>query len=268
VQKLEVFNLLQWEKKHFLVRNFFWCLIIFFTMKLENLFKYWAASYFLDSLTVLTALIGFIIFVLKKKKENIAYNFLYYFIAYIFLKSIFFVHPLLPDLLSPQEWFIIEELADYIFTLLEFLIFYNFFRKVLNFSFHKKILTIIFYVFIISGCSILFYNIVAFDKVQISFITFLFNMQAISLLVPSIFYYIEIFKSKPILNLFRDGSFWIVTGLSFFMITTLPSSLLLNSFYKSNVKVFLNTFFLFYIFYIILFSMIIRAYLCNPKTIK
>jgi hypothetical protein len=236
-------------------------------MKLENLFRQWALSYFLDPATVLTALIGFVIFISKNDKQNTAYIFLDYFIAYILLKLIFFASPLLPQSWRPN-WISIERLADYIFTLIEFLIFFVFFKTVLYFSSHKRILVIICYIFMSTGCAILFHDIAVFGKVRNSSVLFLFNVQAVSLLIPCIFYCLQIFKLKPTLNLLQEAAFWITTGLSFFMLSTLPFSLLLNSFSKSNSTIYFDLFDLFYCFYIILFSMIIRAYLCKPKTLK
>lgn len=231
----------------------------------ERIFSWWAKNYFFDPLSALTALIGFTVFILKKNKKNVAFTFLYYFLGYVLLKSIFFVQASFP---TSQLWLKTSKLADYIFTLFEFLIFFVFFKKVLFFNFHKKILTGICYAFMITGCAILLYDLYFFGKVRTYSINVLFNIQAISLLIPSIFYYLEIFESKPILNLLHDSSFWVVTGLSFFMISTLPFSLLLNSFRKSNPGVFFKLFTLFYFFYIILFSMIIRAYLCKQETMK
>lgn len=236
-------------------------------MVIEKLFEYWSKTYFLDPLSALTALIGLIVFFLKKNKKSPVYIFRYYFLGYVILKFIFFVSPFLPrNLILFNKWVTVEELADYIFTLIEFLLFYFYFKKILKSSFYKKILTTVCYVFLLIGCSILFYDMILFGKVQISSVGFLFNIQAVSLLVPCIFYYIEIFRSEPTLDLLQDSSFWVATGLGFFMISTLPVSLLLNNLYKSNVRVYYNLFTVFYVFYIILFSMITRAYLCKPKT--
>jgi hypothetical protein len=234
-------------------------------MKLENLFRAWLGSYYLDPLSALTAMIGFAIFIFKKDKKNVAFIFVYYFIAYVLLKSIFFVQASFP---TNRKWANASELADYIFTLFEFLIFFTFFKKALFFNSHKKFLTVICYVFMFTGCAILLHDMFVSGKIRNSSANLLFNIQAIGLLIPSIFYYLEIFESKPILNLLNDSTFWVVTGLSFFMISTLPFSLLLNSFRKSNPSVFFKLFTLFYFFYIILFSMIIRAYLCKPETTK
>lgn len=236
-------------------------------MIIDKLFHLWSKTYFLDPLSALTALIGLIVFILKRDQKSPAYIFRYYFLGYILLKAIFFITPVLPrDLIAYSKVITVEELSDYIFTSVEFLLFYFYFKKILRSSFYKQVLTIICYLFLSIVCTILFHDLILFRKVQTSSVGFLFNIQAVSLLIPSIFYYFEIFRSEPTLDLLQDPSFWIATGLCFFMISTLPFSLLLNNFYKSNIVVYYNLFTVFYVFYIILFSMIIRAYLCKPKT--
>jgi hypothetical protein len=232
----------------------------------EKIFDWWAQNYFLDPLSTLAALIGFLIFIVKEDKGNIAYIFLYYFIGYLLLKFIILdaIFLNLPFQLREN----ILQLIDYIFTLFEFLIFFIFFKKILLLKIHRRILVIISCLFLGTGCSLLLYDITVSGKVPPSSRNFVFNLQAFSLLVPSILYYLEIFKSKPTFNLLRTSSFWVVTGLSLFMISTLPFSLLLDFFWKDNQIVYNYVFNLFYIFYIILFSTIIRAYLCKPTTEK
>jgi hypothetical protein len=203
-------------------------------MNADFLFNRWLKNYFLDPLSALTALVGCIIFISKVPKKNELYIFAYYFIAYVFLKLIFFVT--LASYGTPfyRTGIEIDRFVDYIFTLFEFLIFFLFFKKVLYNNNYKRILAIICYSFMLIGCSILFYDSYAFRKSSLISSYLLFNIQATSLLIPCAFYYLEIFKSKPTVDVLREPSFWVVTGLSFFMISTLPLSFLLSTLLKAR----------------------------------
>jgi hypothetical protein len=237
-------------------------------MKLDLLFNWWIKNYFLDPLCALTALVGFIIFISKVPKKNELYIFSYYFIAYVFLKLVFFVDITFSKTPFYLAGIRITNFFDYIFTLFEFLIFFLFFKKILCNNSHKKVLTIICYLFMLIGCSLVLYDIYTFGRFRLASAYFLFNMQAISLLIPCAFYYLEIFKLRPTLDLLHEPSFWVVTGLSFFIISTLPFSLLLSSFLKAHPSLNDNLFDIFYVFYILLFAMIIKAYLCKQVTRK
>jgi hypothetical protein len=85
----------------------------------------------------------------------------------------------------------------------------------------------------------------------------------VSLLIPCAFYYTEIFRLKPNLQLAQEPSFWVVTGLSFVLICTFPLSLCINYLYQTNKIVYSNLYSIFYIFYFLLFLMIIRGHLCK-----
>lgn len=231
----------------------------------DKLFDWWAKNFFLDPLATLTALVGFLIFKVLGHRKNEVYIFSYYFLGYLLLKLITWVNDISLELTIRQN---IERFADYIFTVFEFLIFYSFFKKTLSFKIYQRILSVLFFLFLSIGCGLLFYDIIVSGMVPESSISFLFNAQAFVLLVPCIFYFLEIFKSKPTSNLLRTPAFWVVTGLSFFMISTLPFSILLNSLWKNRQMVYYYGFDFFYLFYFILFLMIIRAYLCKPATAK
>jgi hypothetical protein len=232
----------------------------------KSLLRYWSLSYYTIPICILTAVVGAIIFLLRKNKKQMTDIFLYYFLGYIFLSLIFcasavVIHKPLRHVLIKADRF-----ADYIFTLTEFLIFFIFFKRILRTYQFKKILTAISLVFLIVGITFLSRDIFLTGMPQLESTYFLFNLQAISLLAPCIFYYLEIFRFKPALDLLQEPPFWIVTGLSFFLISTFPLSLSID--YLNRISVYLSgSFFaLFYIFYTLLFLMIIRGHLCRPPT--
>ena len=112
----------------------------------------------------------------------------------------------------------------------------------------------------------IFYTMTKHHLVVLS-LTNLFTIQAVSLLIICISYYIKIFKDAPDLILLNEPSFWIITGLTFFMLSTLPFSLI-SPYLIRNTVLYRNLFSIFFIFYCILFLMIIRAFLCRQVLAK
>jgi len=233
-------------------------------MRLEYLYNWWSENYFLDPLSGLTALVGFIIIIFKKDRKSSLYIFSYYLIAYFVLKLILYT----TLILSNKEFYVamskIERFADYIFTLFEFFVFFLFFQKTFFNKNYVKALRLICLLFSFIGVSLLLYDSYTIGRPRSVSTHALFNVQAICLLVPCLFYYLEIFKSRPIIDWSHEPSFWVTTGLSLFMTSTLPFSLLLNRLVKSRPDLENYLFDVFYIFYILLFTMIILASLCRP----
>ena len=213
------------------------------------------------------AIIGIII--INKNKSRTINIFSYYFGGFIVLKLFYFLHALFITQTSFHYTMVsIDYYADYLFTLFEFYIFVSFFKTILESQFHRNILNSIVYCFTIIGSAILIKDIVFYGFPQKINIHLLFIIQALSLLIPCVLYYTNLFKGEPTLNLLNEPSFWIVTGLSFFMICTLPYSFFIDYLLKTDFIVYRHLFSIFHIFYILLFIMIIRAHLCRPIAAK
>ena len=198
--------------------------------------------------------------VFSGRKHQSTHIFFYYFIAFFILGIIFQIRSLFPDAHFNYVLLVASCFGDYAFTMLEFLIFFVFFKKVLSDVLYQKIVAVICLLFMLLGGVLLIYETYANGMPGLKSTFFLFNVQAICLLIPCIFYYVEVFKSTHTLNLVQEPPFWIVTGLSFFLISTLTPSLFIN--YLPDLAI---IFTLFYIFYSLLFLMIIKGHLCKQK---
>lgn len=232
-------------------------------MSIDRLFYYWSLSYYTFPVTTLIALTGVIIFLTKRNTKMPTQLFIYYFGAYVILNLIFSASALFNTKPLHAVVLKVNRLSDFSFTLFEFLIFFIFFQKTLKTDIYKKLLTRIGFVFFMVGIPLLIYLAVLFDSSQLWPVHFLYNLQAVSLLIPCVFYYIEIFQLKPNLHLAQEPSFWVVTGLSFVLICTFPLSLCINYLYQTNKIDYSNLYSIFYIFYSLLFLMIIRGHLCK-----
>jgi hypothetical protein len=95
-----------------------------------------------------------------------------------------------------------------------------------------------------------------------------YTTEGVILLLICSFYFFELFQKTPFVNLRNEPAFWISTGLLFFMACTLPYSFLVNYIAKYYPHLLFVSYSIFYVFYILLFATIIRAYLGKPMKSK
>ncbi len=153
---------------------------------------------------------------------------------------------------------------DYFFTLAELLLFSNFFYLTLNNRIIKKIIVYIVLFFSAIFLYFLFRDLLFHKKMSISIKSSLYTIEALLLTIPCFYYFVELFNTPPTLSLKNEYSFWVSTGLLFFLIGTLPFSILENQLLKIDLILTKQLYSIFFIFYDILFIMIIKAYLCKP----
>jgi hypothetical protein len=237
-------------------------------MNVQNLINYWSTNYYSDALSMLISILGLFIFIKKVNKSNRTFIFRYYFLAHIILKLFTFSHALFFTKRFNETMISIDFYADYLFTIFEFFVFIIFFQKSIHSNIYQNGIKIIITLFIVSSIGLLTYDLVYFGTLQIKTTYSLFNIQAILILFPCIFYYLEIFQFNPTFNLLQDSAFWVTTGIFFFMISTLPFSLLINYLRNTDRILYNSMFAIFHVFYILLFFMIIRGSKCEPITLR
>jgi len=223
----------------------------------------WARSFYSRPFLDLILIIAFIISVKKKNKHRILRFIPIYILALLvvyFTVEVYLVFPLE----KRRKLVRFDFFLDHLFTLIELLIFSDFFYKVLLSSFLRKVvrtLTSLFILIFIMGT--LLKSQLQLNTAHKMINTF-YTFQAIFLILFCILYFIELFKKPPVLNLFEEPSFWVTTGLFFFTSCTLPYSLLENQIDLNYHEYAVELFAIFHVFYSLFFIMIIRAYLCKP----
>ncbi len=227
-------------------------------MDVNDLLNYWRQAYYTIPIAGLVSIVGIIVFLSGKRRNKSTYIFIYYFVGYVILMLTYN----LDALYKRAQYRTIPLFIDYLFTMFEFFIFLSFFKKVLHPRFHKT-LKVITYLFTTIGILIFSYNVYLYGYPILNSVIYLFNLQAVCMLIPCTIYYLEVFRLISIPNLLQEPSFWIVTGLSFVLISTLPLSLFCTYLHKLDFSLFLNLFSLFYLFYSLLFLMIIKGHLCK-----
>jgi hypothetical protein len=231
---------------------------------MNALLKYLEGSYFTDLASFLVALMGYLISFKIKQKDDNRILLKYYFLSFLILdvasySTVGFLRHF------PHLKTLVLRYMDFLFTLVEFLILIVFFQRLFaNRRMERRIISCIKHVFMAVSISLCLVDIIWSSKLTRDTLQNLFTLQAVCLLVPSIFYYRTFFSDMPPANaIFDVAEFWIVAGISFFMLCTLPLSLFLN-FLDSRLADLLYG--IFYVFYCLLFLAFIRAFWCKCVT--
>jgi hypothetical protein len=221
-------------------------------------------QFYTNLLCFVTAVLSSTVTFLRRPSSNNLFVFRYYFLAYSFLTLISYIS----FFKFSDDWdYIIDRIhlnGDILFTVFEFYVFSNYIRTYIPSSIHN-LNSAFFY---ISAASLYLFPILSGSYMTGPNLIILFCIQAVSLLIICAYYFINTFKKVQIVNLLTEPSFWIVTGLTFFMLSTLPFSLISASLIKKDWNLFVYLFSIFYIFYTILFIMILKGYLCKPVIAK
>jgi hypothetical protein len=91
-------------------------------------------------------------------------------------------------------------------------------------------------------------------------------VEALYILLPCFSYFIQLFKTPPILQLTNEPSFWVTSGLTIFFLLSLPMFYISKHFETDNLSVISNS--SIYFGYTLVFLFILRAYLCKPKVTR
>lgn len=162
--------------------------------------------------------------------------------------------------ISVKEYNHTTNIAANIFMTIEFLLIYNFFRKVLQ----SKTIQLIMNVMTAAYLLIILVNWIIF-KYFFYFPGYIFTLQAIFLLIPGLYYFFELFKYPVFPDLLKEFSFWVSLGIVFYFSCTLPIFLLKDWAYrKTGVINETSVYSINFICYGFLFLFIAKAYLC-PK---
>lgn len=227
---------------------------------MKLMLTYFEENYYTDPLSFILAVLGVVLsFKLGEQSKRIRI-FRYYLLGYMLLKSITYSTAFSFQTSLEAAIYQVQFNTDFWFTLLEYFVFAYFLSPYID----RKI------IYLVSVC----FATVAFERYVrmlmsgsatsgegILLDTYL--IQALSLLVLCINYYITIYRNKNNLVLEEEPSFWIATGLTFFMVSTLPFSIFSRYLHTTAYPAFRELYSIFYLFYSLLFLIIIKAFTCE-----
>lgn len=233
------------------------------TIRVEKLLDKLASFYYIDILELLSISIAIIVAIRSKRKEIVSYLFIGYSICslLLLLQSYFSI---LANVTSTTRVKIMEG-SNIFFGLVEYLVFYFFFKSVLSSNLIKHLMSAFFLILITATLAFFYIDIFnppsKFTIIQIADLIITFELLFLAFLC--IVYYYELFTKKPILNLFQKPSFWIVTGLFFYTIIIVPFFAITNIVVTTNEEIFFTFFTVHYLTICTLFIAISKAFLCK-----
>ena len=231
---------------------------------MDKIFQYWHYTFYLNPFCLLFALAGFIVALRRSAVFEGSRWFPLLFLSFMVCQ-----------LLTLFSWGVdrkvfpfslqLSRYSDFLETLIEFLIFTQFIQLFLKgrLKLASRVIAIAF--FLCVGVLLL----LNFEKnngfIRHSFIQPVYTIQAFFLIGECSLFFWALFKAPPKENLLQMPSFWIVTGILFFMLWSLPFSIFGQYLMIQNYRLYLQLFRLFDVFYCLLFAMIIRAYYCSTR---
>ena len=159
---------------------------------------------------------------------------------------------------------IFERISTNIFLLIEFVLIFNFFWKILKLRLTKNIMTVIagFYFITLS----IFWGLL---KGILTFPTNFFLIQAFCIIILGYSYFYELFKTPLASNLLNEPPFWVVIGLVSYFECTLPLFFMKDFIIdKMGIIRELDLYAINFFCYGIMFMLITKAYLCKPRGVK
>jgi len=240
--------------------------MIYFLDTINHILKTWESSFYTQPVLLVTLILALVISIRFRKRHKGLILLPYYLILFIIeiLSDYVAAFIYYNKIFNPKEFNFVCYL-DYLLTVIELLTFVIFFHSEIKSNKLKRILVLVSSFFCIYFLSEFFLNPEFPSSVSDNTQSRVYTLEAIILLGGCSFYFLEVFRKFPNINIKEESSFWIATGLLFFLACTLPYSLIENYLRKSHYQLMLNFYSIFYLFYIFLFSMIIKAYLCRQR---
>lgn len=233
---------------------------------MEKIYLHWKTCFYTEALLVGLLVVALWVSIKNRNKHQ---ELKYFPIYFIFLLAVFI--SLYANVYSENVTtysltiFNFHHYIDYASTLIELFVFLHFFTRVLENQILKRWIIGLSIAFVIYYFTELFLDNLFARSVSEAAQSRVYTIESLILLIPCIGYFYELFKRTTVASLKDEPSFWIVSGLSFFVTCTLPYSLMENYLRKNNFYLMTALYSVFYIFYIILLSMILKAYRCSQK---
>jgi hypothetical protein len=232
-------------------------------MGFEKFMNFLDQRYYGDVVMTVFELIAIITGFLFLKKDKIGVYFLIYLLCdfYIVLNYWYFE---LSEIISEKKISFFVNIANVLISLIGFLVYYYFFFKIIHNRFVIKLMKILLLIFIVL--------VGAFLTTEFSFLTnrpayisdLISSTEFLFLLPPCFIYFYELLKIDSIINLFKRPSFWVVTGIFFNSLVSVPFFLIDRFFFSNhNEYRFLILLLFFNVPLTINFIFLTRAFLCK-----
>lgn len=236
-------------------------------MDFSKLIQSWQNEYYTDLVLFIIELSTLVICLKHSRKSIIGKLFILYLSIDIFFVLLHYILYIQKNI--SYNKFTFYSISNVIISIIELFVYYNFFYRILNNRVFKTLSPIIVLTYTVLALIYITTRFEFFSN-RISYNSFLLTSLEFALLIPPcILYYREIFNNFNPLPLTKRPSFWIITGIFFYTLISIPYFLLTVYFSESNLKYMgiLNSL-LFNFPFAVNFIFISKAVLCRkPLTI-
>jgi len=219
---------------------------------------------FSDLLVMLCQVFAIIIIFKLFRRDKLTYHFLTYCLAGFLLffsgKLLYFFY----DATESSARY--TETGNVAFAVIEYVVFYYYFKIILNSKILKAFMSVFLIPLLVAASSfvVVVFSIKLADDNILEYSNFIISPELLFLGIVCLFYYLELFRKKPLVKLTQSPSFWIVTSFFFYSLIITPFFIITNDeFRAAHRNVFFTLWTLHYISFSILFIAISNAFLCR-----
>lgn len=225
---------------------------------MEILLKMWRSTLYSWPAALFTTLFFIILFFIPAKKPSyIPLTIKLYLVAY----SITFIVVDLSVLIrNKYDYFTntLRNYGDYLFTITEFILITYYFYSHNKHPQQRRWLVYNTTLFLAIAITL------AFQLPKEYAVVRLYTTQVFLLLIPAFFYFRNLFKIA-VPDISNEPSFWISTGIAFFLLCTITLSIIETFFLSHKPLILAKLYPIYHLSYILMFFMFFRAYLCKPS---
>jgi hypothetical protein len=233
----------------------------------EKILKGWANLFYTGPIWFLCSLFALIVGIKHYRKEKSYQLFIIYCLSSLTMMNI--LHNLILYSLTSKGIgrTIFLETSNTLFTIVEVTVFFYWFKNILNTKFIKQVIKIIWIIFI-AICIIFVYKFLqdGVSKDEIRKNSYLINViEFFTLLLLCLFYFYQLLikETNHLIPLSKSPSFWIISGLFFYCIVSLPALLIGNKLYLTSIELYFIMGAIHYISISLLFLCIAKAFSCK-----
>lgn len=224
---------------------------------MEQILLYLEDFYYTNAILIISTII--LVYISIKKRNNIKhckFLFLYPLVSLIQQAIIFYsIFRNSPDYIKRSE---LNNLSINLFIIIELLIVFFLFIKILRNKLNKLILLILQVGYVLYY---IYYFTIGDMRNPVD--PSISIAQCFVIIIPCLFYFIELFNRPATLNLINEPNFWLASGLLINFSFMLPGYILIDKIVYDKFYYVQSTFSLIYISYSILFLLFTKAYTCN-----
>jgi hypothetical protein len=188
----------------------------------EKMFDRWHERYYDEPFMFVCELTAIILGVIYQRKNRIGQFFIFYTLIDISILILMEYIYSFTDVTKEQRKFI-EYNSNSISFLCELLAYYFFFQQAISIGLIKKIIYVLRIIFITLTCfNLLNLSLLHFQIAGKGDTFYLGTIEFIFLIIPCLFYFLELFSNPSSKSLFDRPSFWITTGIFFYTLVSIP----------------------------------------------